>query len=246
MQHQPLQKLLQQGLAWRGWQSETTANKGNMVLDTGYDSLNAQLHGNGWPQGGLIEVFGSIHHHLECLLYFHALRTLFEHKPGGHAVLINPPFQPLAETWLRQNLPLNRIVIINSQKPDDALMSFRELANAKSCIAILFWCPHLNYAASRQCQLAVQNQAGLYVTFKPDIQSSQASPSALKLKVDMTASHCDIQILKQRGHLQTSTAAELKLPLPDLWRSSTPMDFCAPAPKEKRATQYGTVVKHSF
>ena len=239
MSDQRLQKILRQGLAWRGWESQ---QRPGSYLDTGYETLNARLHEQGWPQGGLIEVFSSTQHHAEWMLYFPALRTLCERHPNGHIVLLNPPFVPCAEAWAQQNLPLDQFLLVEATKPRDILMSFRELAKAKGCIALLLWQPHLNYAELRQCQLALQHQQGLYVMFNHDIKLKQASPSILKLKVSPQPHNLKVQILKQRGALhnpQNAQAVNIATNWAALAPTFTPLHF-------SEYDHSGTVVKHSL
>lgn len=212
-----LEQVLQRPDIWRGRSPGVGSYR---VVDTGYPALNAGLLHQGWPIGGLIEVCQQNLSHSEWLLMTPALLK----TSGGYIVLLNPPALPFCQALIQAGLDLERLLIVQAPSKADFLASFLELARASACDVLLAWQPQqaLSYTELRKCLLATQDNKGLYVLFRPASMRQQSSPASLRLLTELTASHLQITIFKQKGCLQTQQPEAIGLSLPLSWQGLLP------------------------
>lgn len=207
-----LDVLLRRKDVWRGHSQKFIAQE---VIDTGHDALNALLLHGGWPQGCLVEL-GQTHFSGAWFLLSAAARIQLEKPESGVLGLLNPPEQPCAINLLQMALPLEDVLLLRPQNKAEFIASFVELAKSPACSMIMAWSPRqaLSYAELRKCQLATQEQAGLYVLFRHIKSMQQSSPAALRLILSLKAESMYISLLKQKGRRPGDS---VKLALPDAY-----------------------------
>lgn len=210
-----LEQLFRRGDVWRG-KSQGFAPQA--ALDTGHAELNARLLHKGWPMASMVEVCQpktGVLSQGEWLLFSPALKQL----ESGYVVLLNPPALPFAPGLIQAGIDLNRLLIVETEKKTDFLVSFTELARADICVALMAWQPknNLSYTELRKCQLACNEGKGLFMMFRPASVQQQSSPAVLRLSTKLHASSLEIQIFKQKGSLNQTNDSSIYLPLPETW-----------------------------
>jgi len=209
-----LDDVLRRNDVWRGHSQAFVSQE---VIDTGHEALNKLLLHGGWPQGSLIEL-GQLRFAGLWFLLSPAVKALMQGMRGAVLALLNPPAEPCAVNLLQTPLALDDVLLIRPQTKSDFVASFVELAKSPACIMLMAWPPKqaLSYAELRKCQLATQEQLGLYMLFRHVRALRQSSPAALRLTLQLDIESLHIELLKQRGR---KPGASTELALPDSYLS---------------------------
>lgn len=225
-----LDDLLRRGDVWRGHSSAFIHRE---TISTGHSQLDGILQSEGWPLKSLIEAAlplgkrGSAQALVPSACWFllgPSLRSLLA-SHEGYIALLNPPAQPFAQGLIQQGIPLNRLLIVNTQNKSDFVAAFTELTQTDYNQALIAWQPKqaLSYTELRKCQLACNNGQALNLLFRQHLQ--QSSPSPLRIQVQLHAQHVYIQTVKQKGQFKQT---EAYLPLPSEWQSLAPYKHLLP------------------
>lgn len=207
----PLESLLSRNDIWRG---DSYCASPQMTLDTGYTAINSALLNSGWPRASLIEVCQKELQHQEWLLFLPRLKMI-----DGCIFLLNPPGEPFGQALIQAGIDLERIIVVHVANKADFLASFTELARTQACDVLFAWQQqhHLSYTELRKCLLASNENSGLCVLFRPGKAWQQSSPATLRLQSQVTATHLQLHIFKQKGMIQSSQTVHL--PLPETFKS---------------------------
>lgn len=225
-----LDQLLRRGDVWRG---HSAAFNHKSTLATGHSALDPLLLSNGWPLKSLIEAAlplgkkapsSSLVPAACWFLLSPSLRALLA-KSEGYVLLLNPPAIPFAQGLIQQGIPLNRLLIVNTENKQDFVAAFTELSQAAYCHAVIAWQPKqpLSYTELRKCQLACDNGQALNILFRNSLL--QSSPAPLRLALDLQQQTLNVHIAKQRGDFKQATA-ELSLPVD--WQGLAPYKYLLP------------------
>jgi len=216
-----LEALLQKGDVWRGHSQRFVASA---TVDSGHPQLNNRLLNKGWPRSSLIELCQASPGCGDWLLFGPAVVRLLLENPQHHAALLNPPARPFAEGLLQAGIPLNQLLVVQSNNKADFIACFTELARSSSCCFIMSWQPKsfLTYTELRKCQLATNSGKGLYIFIRPAQASQTSSPAGLKLYSAFAGQQLLVQIIKQRGQLQNQLHQTIPIALPKQWLAQPP------------------------
>lgn len=204
-----LEHILNRSDIWRGGSYRPAHQE---ILDTGFSELNNGLLNGGWPSSSLIEICQKGLQHLEWLVFLPALKTI-----EGYIVLLNPPGVPFCQAFIQAGIDLERIIIVEAANKADFLASFTELARTRACEALFAWQQqqNLSYTELRKCLLACNDGSGLGILFRPESAQQQSSPANLRLQTQITHTHIQLNIFKQKGVLQQSSQP-INLVVPEL------------------------------
>ena len=183
---------------WRGFNKQF-----GVTHATGFEALDAQLPGGGWPAAALTEILLERHGVGELSLLMPAMARLCASDADGLAgwiIWIAPPFIPYAPALSRHGLDLNRMLLVHAPAARNAgLWAAEQALRAKSCAAVLAWVRTADQTALRRLQLAAERARCWTVLFRPATALQQRSPAALRLRLTRTGSMSRIEILKCRG-----------------------------------------------
>jgi len=210
-----LEQLLNRKDIWRG---DSYSPAPQLAWDSGYTDINTALLNQGWPRSSLIEVCQKGLQLQEWLLFLPALTSA-----TGYIVLLNPPAMPFCQAFIQAGIDLDRILVVHITNKADFVASFTELARTQACEALFAWQQHhaLSYTELRKCSLATHEGTGLCVLFRPENVQQQSSPAVLRLLSQITATHIQLKIFKQKGVLQQQSEA-ITLSLPDTLKGFLP------------------------
>ena len=155
-QKQPydLDKTLQKAGMWRashmraGFQPEQKQG-----TPTGFNILDEQLSGSGWPTDGITEL---LYEHAgigEIRLLAPALANLSQQK-AGWILWISPPYIPYAPALIAAGIDLTSILVINPKNQTDSLWAMEQALASTSCCAVLAWPKNINDKQVRRLQVA--------------------------------------------------------------------------------------------
>ncbi|MBS0545027.1 MAG: translesion DNA synthesis-associated protein ImuA [Proteobacteria bacterium] len=177
------------------WQASRLAHGNGPVLSSGFDALDAELPGGGWPAGALIELLVDHPGVGELSLLLPVLnRPPFDRWLAW----VSPPFLPYAPALAAAGVPLSRLLLI---RPDtaQALWTARQALASGGCSVVLAWLQRIDTAGLRRLQLAAEEAATPLFLFRPRAAARQASPAPLRLILAGAGETLQVSILKRRG-----------------------------------------------
>jgi protein ImuA len=177
------------------WLASQLAHSSNRCIDTGFAALSAQLPGNGWPTGNLIDLLVQQPGSGEMRLLSPALAKV----SGAPIVLLQPPHPPQALALAAMGLDPSQLIWIRSSKSSDALWAAEQILRSGSCAALLFWQNHARGETLRRLHLAAQSGDTLFCMLRPLAAAQDASPAPLRLALRPAPGGVDIEFVKRRG-----------------------------------------------
>ena len=182
----------------RIWQGQQPAHTSQPAESTGYQALDNQLGGLGWPRGALSE----------CLLdtpgigELHLLLPLMQRltHSGKTVFWLNPPHTPYAPALVREGVDLDQVVVIHTKDSGDFLWTLENCLRSPVTGLVMAWPGKLALRDVRRLQLAAEAGSNVCVLFRERCHAAQNSPAALRLELQPDANQClQVQILKRRG-----------------------------------------------
>jgi len=230
-----LDDLLEQHAVWRGG-----APQGALPgVPTGYQALDFELPGGGWPTGALTEILSGQEGIGELELVLPALARLS--WAGRRVVWLAPPHLPYAPALAAAGVNLANLAVVRPslRAPGrrDALWAAEQVLRSGSCHALLGWFRRAGYDELRRLAVAAEGGAAWVALFRPAIAATESSPACLRLTLEPEGV---VRILKRRG---APAAAPLRLalkrPVHALGRTSLPV---AAAARPRAARRVGLPV----
>src|SRR3954464_11671550 len=138
-----LDHILERHPVWRGGRLSALA----CAVPTGFDALDRELPGGGWPAGALTELLvrrGGIG---ELQLVLPALATLS--WAGKRIVWLAPPHLPYAPALAAAGVDLAHLALVRAPGRRDALWAAEQVLRSGTCHALLAWFPGARYEELR-------------------------------------------------------------------------------------------------
>jgi hypothetical protein len=199
-----LDAILQRQPIWRGGSLARHLS----ALATGFNALDAELPGGGWPRQALTEVLGDEHGIGELGLVLPALATVT--SAGHRAAWIAPPHVPYAPALAAAGADLVNLLIVRPQSRRDALWAMEQALRSGSCHALIIWLPRVRYAELQRLAVAAEAGCAAAFIFRPLAAATESSPACLRLALEPAGLELGVRIVKRRG---APRAAPLHLPL---------------------------------
>lgn len=178
---------------WRGHEIGTPVSR---VLTSGWDKLDQELPGGGWPCRALTEV-------LQARPGAHEWRLLAPCLPqlaGRGLALVGPPWTPHSPGLQHLGLPTRQLIWVQADSEAERLWASEQLIRANACGALLAWLPQASPEALRRLQVSAQGNDGLVLLFRPQAAQGQASPAPLRLLVGHDADWAlRVRVFKRKG-----------------------------------------------
>ncbi|MEN3112214.1 translesion DNA synthesis-associated protein ImuA [Uliginosibacterium paludis] len=187
-----LQNVLLRPDVWRG---DRFATAPMAAVASGFETLDAELPGGGWPRGALTELLSDAHGLGELSLLQAALRQCAGQAP---VALVAPPYLAHAPAWAGC-LPLERLLLVQARGADIA-WSAEALLGSGALGAMLVWLPvQTDTRCLRRLQLAAEGHPAPVFVFRPLAAARSASPAGLRLVLAGKPEGLQLRILKRRG-----------------------------------------------
>lgn len=161
---------------WRGHEIGAPVSR---VLTSGWDLLDRELPGGGWPCRSLTEVLQTRPGAHEWRLLAPSLSQL----AGRCLALVGPPWTPHGPGLQQLGLPARQLIWVQADSEAERLWASEQLIRANACGALLAWLPQARPDALRRLQVSAQGNDGLVLLFRPQAAQGQASPAPLRLLV---------------------------------------------------------------
>ncbi|MCO4093916.1 MAG: translesion DNA synthesis-associated protein ImuA [Acidovorax sp.] len=180
---------------WRGTEVNASAVR---TVRTGFDALDAQLPGGGWPTHSLTEVLTPQAAFCEWRLLGRSLPALMQ--DGGRLYLIAPPKQPHAGGLAQLGVTAEQVLWIDASKPVDRLWVTEQILKSGPAGAVLAWLPQARPEQLRRLQIHAQSCDAPVFLFRPLATLADASPAPLRITVAPAQGwDLEVRIAKRRG-----------------------------------------------
>lgn len=166
-------------------------------MATGFDALDAQLPGGGWPCGGLTELLQPQASIAEGRLLGPALARLA--ADGQRVVLIGPPKPPHPPGLHQAGIDPSRLLWVQAETPAERCWCAEQVVAAGGC-AIVVWLPQARPMQLRRLHLAALDSGSLLIACRPAEAAREASAATLRLHAALGADGgVEVRVLKRRG-----------------------------------------------
>lgn len=224
-----IEEILQRHPVWRGRTPEGLAP----VVSTGYETLDRELPGGGWPAGALTEILAARAGIGELQLVLPALAALT--WAGKRIVWLAPPYLPYAPALAAAGVDLAQLAVVKAPGRRDALWAAEQVLRGGNCHALLAWFGKASYPDLRRLAVAAEAGGTWVVLFRPRDAAAQASPACLRIALEPQGGALSLRILKRRG---APAAAPLRLavnhPVHALGRTPIPLPAAGRARADRR------------
>jgi hypothetical protein len=167
------------------------------ALPSGFPELDANLPGGGWPSGAIAELMSDAIGIGELGLLMPALSNLA--RTGRYIAWIAPPYLPYAPALAQRGLPLERILLIQTQTLQQSLWATEQALRCPAIGAVLSWPAYIVDKNVRRLQLAAEAGGSLGFLYRPPQAALESSPAALRLRLHAASEGIVIEIQKSRG-----------------------------------------------
>lgn len=221
-----LEEILKKQPVWVGRAPQLAAP----ALPTGFQALDSELPGGGWPAGALTELLGSQHGIGELGLVLPALAALT--WAGKRVLWLAPPHLPYAPALAQAGINLEQLIVVRAPSRRDALWAAEQALRARCCHALLGWFRRASYDELRRLAVAAEGSAAWVALFRPRQAAVESSPACLRLALEPEGDALSLHILKRRG---MPAAAPLRLAVKRPAHALARSPFPLPATRRPRA-----------
>ena len=168
------------------------------VVPSGFEALDAELPGGGWPCQALSEVLSPQPSVLEWRLIGRALRGIVSR--GGNVVVVGPPKTPHLPGLRHTGIDEKHLVWVQAEGPAERLWCTEQLVKSGSCGALVAWLPQARPEQIRRLQVCAHACEGLVFLFRPAAAQHEASAAPLRVIATFGVDwEIQVRVLKRRG-----------------------------------------------
>jgi protein ImuA len=181
------------------WRGSEMGQAPSAAWATGFEALDRELPGGGWPGGALTELLQPQPAVLEWRLLGPALAALV--AQGRRLVVVNPPRPPHAPGLLQLGLDARQLVWVQAESPAQQLWCTEQLLRAAKAVVVA-WLPQARPDQVRRLQLCAQGDAARPAfVCRPVAARHEASAAPLRLLATPgdTPWTLKVRLLKRRG-----------------------------------------------
>lgn len=180
------------------WRGDALGTPVTSAVGTGFERLDAELPGGGWPCQSLTEVLQVQPSVLEWRLLAPAMRTLV--AQDKQIVVIGPPKAPHLPGLHHLGLDERHLVWIAADKPVERLWATEQLIKANAAGMLVSWLPQARQEQIRRLQVCAQGCDGPVILCRPAAAEHEASAAPLRLQVRFGLDwELRIHLLKRKG-----------------------------------------------
>ncbi len=180
------------------WRGSELGSSVTQVISTGWDELDQELPGGGWPCHAITEVLQPQPSLAEWLHLSPALKAVV--ASGKTIVVVGPAKQPHLPGLRRMGLDEHHLIWIQAQAPAERLWVTEQLIKSNACGALISWLPQARPEQIRRLQICAQICDGPVFLCRPAAAEHEASaaPLRVQLRVDLDWA-LKLQVFKRKG-----------------------------------------------
>ncbi|MBC7941311.1 MAG: translesion DNA synthesis-associated protein ImuA [Chitinophagaceae bacterium] len=190
---------------WRGTELGSPVAE---TLSSGFEALDAELPGAGWPCHSLTEILQVQASVAEWRLLAPAMRQVV--AAGGHIVVVGPPRTPHLPGLRHVGLDERHLVWIQADAPAQRLWVTEQLIKGNAAGLLVAWLPQARPEQIRRLQVCAHACDGPVFLCRPPIAEHEASAAPLRVRVRFGMDwELHLHLLKRKG---PAHEGELTLP----------------------------------
>jgi len=189
-----LSTALRHPALWRGSDLASTRLPG---VPSGFEVLDAELPGSGWPVGALVELMPEHEGIGELRLLGPVLSSICAQQ--RKIAWIAPPYLPYAPALAAAGIDTGQIVIVRTSASKNALWATEQALASNACGAVLAWLDAPRYEDLRRLQLAAEGAQALAFLFRSPLAARQPSPAGLRMVLSTLDGGLALHLVKRRG-----------------------------------------------
>ncbi|SEL00686.1 protein ImuA [Nitrosovibrio tenuis] len=192
--------LLQIEARFKGriWRGDALGSAADPVVSSGFDKLDKELPGGGWPTRNLTELLLNAEGLGEISLLGPSLEQIT--GKGRNILLVGPPYIPYMHAWENLNIDSGRIVMARVYKPAERLWALEQGIKSAAFGIVIGWLSQVSQQMTRRLQIIARAATSVVFLFRP--VSAQFEPSAAPLRVVLGSARqhaLSVRVLKRRG-----------------------------------------------
>ena len=186
------------GIAAAIWRGDQLGSPVTSVLSSGFDLLDAELPGSGWPSHSLTEILQPQPTIGEWRLLAPAMRQVV--AAGGHIVVVGPPKSPHLPGLKYAGLDERHLVWIKAEAPAERLWVTEQLIKTNSAGLLVSWLPQARQEQIRRLQVCAQGCDGPTFLCRPIAAQHEPSAAPLRLQLEFGVDwELHVRLLKRKG-----------------------------------------------
>ena len=190
------------------WRGNELGSSVTQVIPTGWDELDQELPGGGWPCHAITEVLQAQPSLGEWRLLGPMLKAVV--ASGKTIVVIGPAKRPHLPGLRRMGLDEHHLIWIQAEAPAERLWVTEQLVKSNACGALISWLPQARPEQIRRLQICAQICDGPVFLCRPAAAEHEASAAPLRVQLRLDLDWAlKLQILKRKGPAHEQT---LRLP----------------------------------
>ncbi len=197
------------------WKASNIDNEYRQTVSSGFEILDKELPGLGWPQSGVTEVLYDRAGIGELKLMMPAISRL-SRSQNRWIALVDPPHIPYAPALEHEGADLTRLLIITQKTLKDYLWALEKSISSKSCRAVIAWPNQIKDTQVRRLQIASREGNCWTILLRSERLASKTSPAELRVRLrscpSAESTNLKVKILKRHGSWQST---EFKITLLD-------------------------------
>lgn len=190
------------------WCADQLGGAAAAVLPTGFEALDAELPGGGWPCQAVTEVLSAQFSVLEWRLLAPALKRVCERS---ETIAVVAPPRPLHMPGLcLEGLTAQHLVWVDAGSPAQGLWAMEQLIKSNACGAIVGWLSQVRPAQIRRLQVLAHGCKAPVFLCRPSLVAMEASAAPLRIQARTGPDwELFIDVIKRKG---PPLAETLRLP----------------------------------
>jgi protein ImuA len=180
------------------WHANELGSAVSTVLSTGFDPLDLEFPGGGWPCHALSEVLQPQPSLVEWRLLGPAMRQVV--ASGRDVVVVGPAQRPHLAGLQHVGVDERHLVWIRADSPSERLWVTEQLVKANACGMLVAWLPQARQEQIRRLQVCAQACDGPVILCRPAAAEHEASAAPLRVQVSYGVDwELHVHVLKRRG-----------------------------------------------
>lgn len=194
------------------------------TCSTGFEALDRELPGSGWPASGITELLHSNNGIGEFRLLLPAFAHL-SHRQNRWLLFVNPPFIPYAPALIQAGIDLSKVLVCQPKTAKDYLWVIEKALSSQSCSAVISWPAGILEKQIRRLQVAAKSGNCWGILFRQESAAVNASPAELRIRLRPHSHSRDnsalvARVIKRFGRWESGDILlhfddELYRPMPD-------------------------------
>ena len=192
--------LLQKTGLWRASRIDCDYKS---ARSTGFQVLDNELSGGGWPSDGVTEL---LHDHYgigEFRLLLPTIKQLSQDLTRW-LLMVNPPYIPYPPTLAQAGVDLSKIIVSQTKTVKDYLWVIEKALASQSCSLVLCWPSEIHEKQIKRMQIASKEGNCWAILFRPGNAATHSSPADLRIRLHPSESRQNnsaliARVLKRKG-----------------------------------------------